>query len=581
MSQQAKGIPVSDGIAIGSGWIYCPVAIKVERYQNQDPEFEKDRLETALQQAKSQIAQLHQRTRETIGEEEAAIFEAHALFLDDPEFVGGIKTIIEAQRINAEAAVEEVVELYAQQMLSLEDAYFQARAQDIGDVGHRLLCCLLGVSPEGINLPDRAVIIVAEDLTPSDTVQFERSKILGLCTVRGGPTSHTAILARSIGVPAAVCLPMQLDDLENGVLLILNGTDGTLTIDPAPEELVQARQSQNQWRSRWAEQVADAHLPAVTKDGRTVEVVANIGSVTDARQAVEYGAEGVGLLRTEFLYLDKQQMPSQAEQVNTYREIFEVIGNRPLVVRTLDIGGDKAVEYLGTKSEPNPFLGWRAIRMIDEKPEILRDQFCALLEAGAGFDLRIMVPMVSSLDEVQQARQLFDEAHQALRTSSRPMADNVQFGIMVEVPAAALLVEHLAKYVDFFSIGTNDLAQYTLAVDRTNERVAHLASPFHPAVIRLIAGTIQEAHAKGKWVGLCGEMAGDPLAAPLLLGLGLDEFSMAAASIPVVKQTIRQLVYRDCQEIAATALKLPTTKTVMEYLEQVKDKNVVEGSRGK
>ena len=570
MSQQAKGIPVSDGIAIGSGWIYHPVTIKVERYQNQVPEFEKTRLETALQQAKSQIVQLQQRTRETIGEEEAAIFEAHALFLDDPEFVGAIKAIIEAQRINAEAAVEEVVELYVQQLLSLEDAYFQARAQDIGDVGHRLLCCLLGVSPEGIDLPE-AVIIVAEDLTPSDTVQFERSKILGLCTVRGGPTSHTAILARSIGVPAAVSLALQLGDLQNGVLLILNGTDGTLTIDPEPQELAQARQSQDQWRSHWAEQVADAHLPAVTKDGRTVEVVANIGSVMDARQAIEYGAEGVGLLRTEFLYLDRQRMPSQAEQINTYREIFEVIGNRPLVVRTLDIGGDKAVEYLGTKSEPNPFLGWRAIRMIDEKPEILRDQFCALLEAGAGFDLRIMVPMVSSLDEVQQARQLFDEAHQALRTTGKPMADKVQFGIMVEVPAAALLVEHLAKYVDFFSIGTNDLTQYTLAVDRTNERVAHLASPFHPAVIRLIAGTIQEAHAKGKWVGLCGEMAGDPLAAPLLLGLGLDEFSMAAASIPVVKQTMRRLVYRDCQEIAATALKLPTTNTVLEYLQQVKN----------
>jgi len=570
VSQQAKGIPVSDGIAIGSGWIYHPVTIKVERYQNQVPEFEKTRLETALQQAKSQIVQLQQRTRETIGEEEAAIFEAHALFLDDPEFVGAIKAIIEAQRINAEAAVEEVVELYVQQLLSLEDAYFQARAQDIGDVGHRLLCCLLGVSPEGIDLPE-AVIIVAEDLTPSDTVQFERSKILGLCTVRGGPTSHTAILARSIGVPAAVSLALQLGDLQNGVLLILNGTDGTLTIDPEPQELAQARQSQDQWRSHWAEQVADAHLPAVTKDGRTVEVVANIGSVMDARQAIEYGAEGVGLLRTEFLYLDRQRMPSQAEQINTYREIFEVIGNRPLVVRTLDIGGDKAVEYLGTKSEPNPFLGWRAIRMIDEKPEILRDQFCALLEAGAGFDLRIMVPMVSSLDEVQQARQLFDEAHQALRTTGKPMADKVQFGIMVEVPAAALLVEHLAKYVDFFSIGTNDLTQYTLAVDRTNERVAHLASPFHPAVIRLIAGTIQEAHAKGKWVGLCGEMASDPLAAPLLLGLGLDEFSMAAASIPVVKQTMRRLVYRDCQEIAATALKLPTTNTVLEYLQQVKN----------
>lgn len=568
---EVQGIAVSSGIAIGPCWIYRPVTIKVERRENQDPVFEQARLETALQQAKNQIVQLHQRTLETIGVEEAAIFEAHALFLDDPEFVGAIQTMITEQCINAEASVEEVVELYVQQMLSLEDAYFRARAQDIGDVGHRLLCCLLGVSPEAIKMPDEAVIIVAEDLTPSDTVQFERSKILGLCTVRGGPTSHTAILARSIGVPAAVSVPLQLEGLQNETQLILNGSKGTLIIDPEPQALIQAQHSQDQWRSRWAAQVAEAHLPAITKDGHPVEVVANIGSVMDAQQAIEFGAEGVGLLRTEFLYLDQQRMPTQAEQITTYREIFEVIGGRPLVVRTLDIGGDKAVEYLGTKSEPNPFLGWRAIRMIDEHPEILQDQFCALLEAGAGFDLRIMVPMVSNLDEVKQARQLFKEACQLIRTSGRPMAEKIQFGIMVEVPAAALLAKHLAKEVDFFSIGTNDLAQYTLAVDRTNERVAHLASPFHPAVIRLIANTIQEAHAQGKWVGLCGEMAGDPLAAPLLLGLGLDEFSMAAASIPEVKQTIRKLDYHDCQEIAATALKLPTTKTVLEYLEQVRN----------
>jgi phosphoenolpyruvate-protein phosphotransferase len=566
VTHRVRGLPASPGIAIGEGWVYRPLAYKVERRQSCDPQVEGARLEEALAQARTRLVELHARTLAGIGGQEAAIFEAHQLFLDDPEFKAAIQKMLEEMRINAEAAVEEAVERFAREMEGLEDEYFRARAQDIRDVGRNIIYGLLGISPSDLQLPDKPVIIVAEDLAPSDTVQFERQRILGFCTVRGGPTSHTAILARSLGVPAAVCVPLELSEVENHPSLVLDGSEGTLAIDPGPEELAQAKQAQSAWLSKFKAQILAASQAAVTRDGYAVEVVANIGSADDARQALEYGAEGVGLLRTEFLYLDRKSLPSEAEQIAVYRRIFEVMGGRPMVVRTLDIGGDKAVEYLGLRQEPNPFLGWRAIRMIGERPEVLRSQFRALLQAGREADLRIMVPMVSSLDEVRQARRLLNEARQSLLDEGLPAADKVQFGIMVEVPAAALLAEPVSEIVDFFSIGTNDLTQYTLAVDRTNERVAHLASPFHPAVIRLIAMTIEAAHAQGKWVGLCGEMAGDPLATALLLGLGLDEFSMAPTSIPAVKQAIKGLEVQACRKIAAQALELSTTQEVIEFL---------------
>ncbi len=556
------------GIAIGPGWVFRPIKVEVKRFNDCEPCEEVIRLDDALAEAKSQVSELRVRTLESIGEEEAAIFEAHQMFLDDPEFITKIKGIINDQKINAEAAVEDVVEHFAGEMLALEDEYFRARAQDIRDVGRRVFYCLSGVDTKSLEIPKEPVIILADDLTPSDTVQFDRRVILGLCTVKGGPTSHTAILARSLGVPAAVSVPFRLDEIEKSALVILDGREGELTIDPSDEQVYAAKTSQTVWQAGWQTQLAAASKPAVTLDGHTMEVVANIGNVIDARQAIEFGAEGIGLLRTEFLYMDRQTMPNEEQQVSEYKEIFDVIGNRPLVVRTLDIGGDKEVAYLGLNEEPNPFLGWRAIRMMGERPEVLHNQFRALLRAGVGTDLRIMIPLVSSLDEVIKARQILDEARQALINEQLPAAENVQFGIMVEVPSAALMIEHIAGYVDFFSIGTNDLTQYTLAIDRTNERVADLASPFHPAVIQLIARTIETAHTKSKWVGLCGEMAGDPLATPLLLGLGLDEFSMAPTSIPLVKQVIRNLELKKCREIARTALGLPSTEAVKEYLSQ-------------
>ncbi len=388
--------------------------------------------------------------------------------------------------------------------------------------------------------------------------------------MRGGPTSHTAILSRSLGVPAVVSAPVPVDEIENGILLILDGGTGDVTLGPTLAELDKAKQRQAVWLQERASQLSAVMRPATTRDDHTVEVVANIGSVADARSALEQGAEGVGLFRTEFLYLDRESLPSEAEQTGTYRETFKIMGWRPVVVRTLDIGGDKAVNYLGVTAEPNPFLGWRAIRMIRERPDVLENQMRALLVAGGqtNADLRIMLPMVSSIAEVERAREILDTACEQLRAEGKPVAEKVQFGIMVEVPSAAILAEHFAQKVDFFSIGTNDLTQYTLAVDRTNERVAALASPYHPAVLRLIDVTIKAAHAHGKWVGLCGELAGDVMAVPILLGLGLDEFSMASSSIPGVKAAIRRWTLTECQKVAAHALSLPTAIEVIDFLKE-------------
>ena len=564
--QKFSGIAVSGGIAIGPCWTYRPVSVCTNRVPIDDPKPEIERFEKALRDAEVQLEQLYNRALESIGEADAAIFEAHKLFLNDPEFIGAIQSAITDERINAEAAVAETAEGFAQQMLALEDDYFKARAQDIRDVSRRILYCLNGISLDQFQLSQPSIIL-AEDLTPSDTIQFERTMILGLCTRHGGPTSHTAILARSLAVPAAVSIPFEFTNIDEGSEVILNGDSGTLTIEASVEEIESAKKAQQQWELIWESRLKSASEPARSLDGKLVEIVANIGGVEDARQAVEFGAEGVGLLRTEFLYLDFGRLPTEEEQTAIYREIFQVMGSRPVVVRTLDIGGDKQVDYLDLQQESNPFLGWRAIRMMREHPEMLLTQMRSLLKAASPeSDLRIMVPMVSSVEEVQQAREIFEVAKASLQKEKDLRVRKTQFGIMVEIPSAALIIEHLAEYVDFFSIGTNDLTQYTVAVDRTNERVAYLASPFHPAVLKLIDRTIRKAHEKGRWVGLCGEMAGDPVAVPLLLGMGLDEFSMSPSAIPAVKELIRRQDTNSCKEIATEALSQPSIQAVKELL---------------
>lgn len=563
-----QGLGASGGIAIGPAWIYHPLHITVDRHAAVDPNAEWARLQDALAMAHTQLQALEERARATVGAEEAAIFSAHQLFVQDEELVGMLRDMIEHRHMNAEAAAFDGFEHYAQTLASLEEEYFRARAQDVRDVRQRVLRCLQGkVISDGESL-SKPAIVIADDLTPSDTIQFEKANLLGLCTVRGGPTSHTAILARGLGIPAVVSAPLALNQIENDTLLILDGGTGDVTIGPTLAELDRAKQRQANWLSTRASQLTAAMEPAITRDGHRVEVVANIGSVEDAKLALEQGAEGVGLFRTEFLFLDRETMPTEEEQAATYREAFRVLEKRPVVVRTLDIGGDKAVSYLGVATEPNPFLGWRGIRMVRERPDVLASQLRSLLIASAetGADLRVMLPMVSGVSEIERAREILDGCIAKLEEEGRPTPKPIQFGIMVEVPSAAVLADTLALHVDFFSIGTNDLTQYTLAVDRTNERVAALASPYHPAVLRLIDSTIKAAHANGKWVGLCGELGGDVMAVPVLLGLGLDEFSMAASSIPAVKAAVRQWSLKDARDVATHVLGLPAATEVIKFL---------------
>ncbi|HRF47837.1 MAG TPA: phosphoenolpyruvate--protein phosphotransferase [Anaerolineales bacterium] len=571
--QQFKGLPASPGIAIGPIWIYRPQEAVVERHLVADPTAEWVRLQVALAKARTQLQALESRARETIGEEEAEIFAAHQLFLADDDLLVDLRTVLRNQRLNAEAAVEDAFEQHAQALEALDEEYFRARAADVRDVSRRVLRCLQDTDDSANTLKEPS-IIVADDLTPSDTVQFERANVLGLVTLKGGPTSHTAILARGLGIPAVVSVPAHLEDLRNGSLLILDGGAGELRVAPTLADLNRYKAKQAEWEMRRKGQLAAAHAPATTLDGHTVEVVVNIGGAEDARLGIENGAEGVGLFRTEFLYLDRETMPTEAEQIAAYRAAFKVMAGKTMVVRTLDIGGDKSVPYLGLEHEPNPFLGWRAIRMIRERPDVLEDQARALLLAAAETEtkLHIMLPLVSSVGEVERAREIFAGVVSALTAAGRRPPE-YKFGIMIEVPAAAVQADVFAPLVDFFSIGTNDLTQYTLAVDRGNERVAAIASPYHPAVLRLIKMTIDAAHAHGKWVGMCGELAGDELAAPLLLGLGLDEFSMVPAAIPAVKAAIRRWDLAQCREIAAHCLALPQATDIRTYLRGVAPKD--------
>lgn len=561
------GLSATSGIALGPVFVYARKVLHAERYTIDDTNSEFAKLESALVQADADLASLTQRAREQVGEEEAAIFEAQAAMMRDPDLQSRVRSLVEEEEVNVGFAWQEGVQFYAKTLRDLEDEYLSARAADVEDVGQRVLSLLLG-QPLNSSRPSEPSIICAQELTPADTILLDRATILAYCTEGGGPTSHVAILSKAQGVPCVVGVGAKLTTVEPGTFAIVDGSNGVVLIDPDAE-------TRRDYESRAASQrdlrmhaMKNATLPAETSDGKRVEVVANVGSHADAVEAIEYGAEGIGLLRTEFLFLDRSSAPDEAEQVEAYSAIFRVMGpSRPIVVRTLDIGGDKPAAYLNMPKEDNPFLGLRGIRLTLRFRELFESQLRALLSAGSGYDLRIMFPMVSSLEEVSQAREVLEQCRSDLAAAGKASSERVQLGIMVEVPSVAILADVFADVVDFFSIGTNDLSQYTLAAERTSAEVSYLADAFQPAVIESIRRVIEAAHRKGKWVGVCGELAGEPLAAPLLLGLQLDEFSASPRLIPELKQTIRKFSTQEARAIADQVLRLPNAREVREYLQ--------------
>ncbi len=552
MSRRLQGLPASPGVALGPAWWFRRAKRGPLRARGEDPAVERARLEAARQQAAAELAALQEANRDRLPPEELAIFEAQTLMLQDPELLAQVEAAL-AEGASAEAAWSQAVEAFAARLAALPAPYFQARAADVRDVGNRVLRHLMG-APEEPTMPAHPVIVVADDLLPSETVHLDPQRVLAFVTEGGGPTAHAAILARRLGIPAVVAVGSALRAVPDGATLLVDGEAGWVEIEPAPEVIRQAQARQARWQAERAQAEAAAHEPALTRDGVRIEVAANVGSLEDAREAFRRGADAIGLLRTEFLYLERAVAPTEEEEVAAYRALLEAMGGKPVVVRTLDVGGDKPLPYLPMPSEPNPFLGVRGVRLSRQHPDLLRQQLRALLRAGAGFPLRIMFPMVSTVEEIRWLRALLGEVRAALAREGVPLPEDLQVGMMVEVPAAALLAEHFQPWVDFFSIGTNDLTQYVLAADRTNPAVAGMADGLHPAVLRLIRQVTAAAEGTGKWVGVCGELAGDLQAVPVLIGLGVRELSVNPVRVPEVKAAVRRWSLQEAQALAEAAL---------------------------
>ncbi|MBI4770423.1 MAG: phosphoenolpyruvate--protein phosphotransferase [Chloroflexi bacterium] len=556
-----QGIPASPGIAIGPARLFRPLLPRVPAHSVAEPQSEWDRLAAALEKTHGYIRATRAGLAGRADNYTVALFDAHLLFLDDDALREPARRAIFDDCLNAAAAWQRAIESVAADYRALDDDYLRARAADVEDVGSQVLFTLLDSAAPAPTLAASG-ILVAGDLTPADTAALDPTLVRGICTAHGGPTSHSAILARALGIPAVVGVGQRALALAEGTPLILDGATGQVWPDPAPDLLAEYIGRAEAERAAGAAALAASAAPAVTRDGRRIEVAANIGSAADARAAVAAGAEAVGLFRTEFLFLDRRTAPDEDEQYAAYRAVAEILDRRPLIIRTLDVGGDKPLPYLDMGAEANPFLGWRAIRPCLARPDFFKVQLRAILRTAAEFPLRVMFPMVAILGEFRAARALLAEARAEVAGRGQAVPERVETGIMVEIPAAALRADQFAREVDFFSIGTNDLTQYTLAAERGNPRVAALADAFQPAVLELIRQVAQAAQTHGKWAGVCGELAGDPLAAPLLIGLGITELSMSPPAIPRVKQTIHELDYAAACERARAALSLETAQAV-------------------
>ena len=562
------GIAASSGIAIGRAFILKELKLEPSRQTIEVYEVEAGitRIREAFRAAKTQLAAIRAGAAAQLGEDNAAIFDAHLMILDDPVLLEQIERLVAEEHRHPVAAVTQVIEEHTATFAAMEDPYLRERAVDIRDIGRRLLAILAGVQLESLAELSEPSIIVAHDLTPSDTAQASRDLVLGFATDVGGRTSHTAIMARALGIPAVVGSGQLTSVVSPGAMVIVDGTQGAVIVNPTPEVLEEYSALRARWSAEQEELRGLRDLPAQTRDGHRVELAANIGTPEEAAGAREWGAEGVGLFRTEFLFMNRDQLPSEEEQYQAYRAAAEAMAPGAVIIRTLDIGGDKQIPYLNIPPEMNPFLGWRAVRICLERRDLFRAQLRAILRAGAHGRVRIMFPMIVTREELLSCKEAVEEVKRELATEGAPYDPSTPMGIMVETPAAAVAADLLAPEVDFFSIGTNDLIQYTLAADRLNAKVAYLYEPLNPSVLRLIKGVIDAGHARGRLVGMCGEMAGEPLAIPVLLGLGLDEFSLSASGIPLAKKIIRNLTLAEAREIAQSVLSFGSPGESRQYL---------------
>ena len=567
MKPTLQGIAASDGIAIAKVYTLTEPDLTVTKVTVEDSEKEVSRLDDALAASIKDVELIKETALKNLGEEEAQVFDAHLMVLSDPELIGQVKDSITSNKVNAEAALKEVTDMFISIFAGMEDnPYMQERAADIRDVSKRILAHLLGVKiPSPATIKDE-VIIVAADLTPSDTAQLNRQYVKAFVTDIGGRTSHSAIMARSLEIPAIVGTKEVTSIAKDGDIIIVDGLAGDVFLNPSEEVIAEYRAKAEAFAAQQAEWEKLKDSKTYTKDGHQVELAANIGTPKDLEGVVHNGAEGVGLYRTEFLYMDSHEMPTEEDQFEAYKAVLEGMNGKPVVVRTMDIGGDKELPYLPLPHEMNPFLGYRAIRISLNEPEMFRTQLRALLRASVYGKLRIMFPMIATLNDFRGAKALLEEEKTKLIAEGVAVSDDIQVGIMIEIPAAAVLAHQFAKEVDFFSIGTNDLIQYTMAADRMNERVSYLYQPYNPSILTLIKHVIDSAHKEGKWAGMCGEMAGDQTAVPLLVGLGLDEFSMSASSILKTRSLISKLTLSDMQALAAKAINECATVEEVEAL---------------
>jgi phosphoenolpyruvate-protein phosphotransferase (PTS system enzyme I) len=559
-----QGIAASNGIAIAKAYKLVEPDFSFEKKTIEAPAEEIARFQSALQTAKAELTKIRDHAGTELGADKAAIFDAHLLVLSDPELISPIEDKIKTENVNAEHALKETADMFISMFESMENEYMKERAADIRDVTKRVMAHLLGVQIPNPSMVAEEVVIVAEDLTPSDTAQLNRQFVKGFTTNIGGRTSHSAIMARSMEIPAVVGTKAATEEINNGDIVVVDGLKGEVHYNPTPEVLEAYQKIQEDYEKQKAEWAKLVNEKTVTADGHHVELAANIGTPKDLKGVIENGGEGVGLYRTEFLYMDRDQLPTEEEQFTAYKAVLEGMEGKPVVVRTLDIGGDKELPYLNLPKEMNPFLGFRAIRLCLEEQDIFRTQLRALLRASIYGNLKIMFPMIATLVEFREAKAMLEEEKTKLVNEGIQVAEHIELGIMVEIPSTAVLADQFAKEVDFFSIGTNDLIQYTMAADRMNQQVSYLYQPYNPSILRLVKMVIDAAHKEGKWAGMCGEMAGDETAIPLLLGLGLDEFSMSASSILKARSLMRQLNRVDMEKLALSVLDMSTTEEVVD-----------------